>query len=167
MGSNASLSGRIERVAGGCTPGKINLPTVCRYGWSFSACLSPTFAHCLSWSAFFFGAKIGPTRARKFNSLSRHIPRSSSRLMPIWRKVVRRLLRNAGAGFRRLTCIFIHNTVYNYVRFHSRNNIVSVYLNLVILKTKPSTKAQCRRQTTKKLSREARHKTRFEQSSFS
>jgi len=85
-----------ERLGGrageGCTPGEINLPAVCRCGWSFSACLSLTparvvpppprpLSHSLSLSfslslshsapflfTFFFGAMRRSARACEFNS---------------------------------------------------------------------------------------------------
>lgn len=102
-------------------------------------CLFIFFLHCEDQSY--------ACHAREFNSLSQHIPKSLSRLTPIWRKVVRRLLRDAGAGFRRSACIFIPDAgIYMYICMipRSRNNIVSICSNSVILKAKPSTETRCR-----------------------
>lgn len=101
---------------GGCTPGKINLPTVCSVRLIvFRLSLSDIRALRLLFRLFFFfDAKIGPTHACEFNSPSWYDVESLPRLRLI-SKVVKRSLREQDAGEFDDRRAYSFDTVYNYV----------------------------------------------------
>jgi len=95
MGSKARIPPEFalkERSVGGgvgegCTPGEINLPAVCRCGWSFSACLSLTPAR----------AAVAPHPPRPL-SLSLSLSRRTSSIYFFLRREDRRVHANSIPG---------------------------------------------------------------------
>lgn len=131
MGSNASLSIVVSKGwAGVCTPGKINLPTVCRHGWSFSACLFLTFARCFSFSVF-FSARRSVRRVHANSIPHRGTCREFTASRRPISKVVKRSLREQEGDFHDRRA-YSFDTVYNYVWVRSRAIILflSIWVQL-------------------------------------